>query len=556
MSEPKNKNFKIMGVQANPIVGDIDGNKEIAKKYINIAIKEKCEIVFFTELFILGYPPEDLVKKPSAIKDCKDAILEIANDFKNGPAIIIGLPWKEEGKTFNAMAVLQNGEILKIVKKHELPNYDVFDEKRVFDIGDNSIPVEINGIKFGIPICEDIWFSHTCNQLKANGAMIFLTPNGSPYRRGVIEKRKENILARVKENQIPMLYINQLGGQDELCFDGGGFIAKINGEIINILPQFEETYSISEWKFENNIVELITAPCFDEITNFEQDYSAAVLALRDYINKNRFPGVLLGLSGGIDSAISAAMAVDALGKERVICIMMPSKFTSNESLNDAKECADALGVKYEIISIENIVEQFENNLAPQFAGRAKDITEENIQSRARAVILMAMSNKFGNMVLTTGNKSEMAVGYATLYGDMCGGYNCLKDFYKMEVFALSNWRNKNKPKIGLGPNSVVIPQNIITKPPSAELRENQKDQDSLPPYEILDDILYAFVELEEEIEDVVARGHDIETVKRIQNLLYIAEYKRRQAPIGVKISNKNFGRDRRYPITNKYRDKL
>lgn len=556
MSQPNNKNFKIMGVQANPIVGDIDGNKEIAKKYIDIAIKEKCEIVFFTELFILGYPPEDLVRKPSALLDCKNAILELAETYNSDIAIIIGLPWRENDKLYNAMAILQNGKILEVVKKHELPNYDVFDEKRVFDIGDNSKPVEINGIKIGIPICEDIWFSQICNQLKQNGAMILLSPNGSPYRRNVIEKRRANILARVAENNIPMLYINQLGGQDELCFDGGGFIATIDGKIINVQPQFEETYSISEWRLNNNKVELLAAPNFDDISNEEQDYSAAVLALRDYVNKNRFPGVLLGLSGGIDSAISAAMAVDALGKDRVICIMMPSKFTSTESLKDAKDCAEALGTKYEIISIENIVEQFENNLAPQFNGRAKDITEENLQSRARAVILMAMSNKFGNMVLTTGNKSEMAVGYATLYGDMCGGYNCLKDFYKMEVFAITKWRNKFKPKIGLGPLAIVVPNNIIEKPPSAELRENQKDQDSLPPYEILDDILYAFVELEEEIEDVVARGHDIETVKRIQNLLYIAEYKRRQAPPGVKISHKNFGRDRRYPITNKYRDKI
>ncbi len=550
------KNFKILSVQANPILGDIDGNLEIARKYCSIAKNENSDLVLFTELFILGYPPEDLVRKPSAVLDCKVAVEKLAVEFESGPCIIIGLPWAQDGKLFNAMAVLQNGKIDAVRFKHELPNYDVFDEKRVFDSGNEFLPVSIDDIDIGIPICEDIWYPKTCENLAKNGAKMLICPNGSPYRRGVISRRKNNIQNRVNENKIPMLYQNQLGGQDELCFDGTAFIATIDGKIRQTTMQFLETYFVSEWHFDGQKVELINAPEIEELSPEEQDYSAAVLALRDYVNKNRFPGVILGLSGGIDSAISAAMAVDALGAERVICIMLPSKYTSDESLKDAKECANNLGVRYEIVRIGQAVDDFEAELAPLFAGRNRDLTEENLQSRTRAVFLMAMSNKFGHMVLTTGNKSEMAVGYATLYGDMCGGYNCLKDFYKTEVFKITEWRNHNVPKIGLGPSGVVTPQNIITKPPSAELRENQKDQDSLPPYDVLDDILYALVELEDEIEDVIACGHDLATVQRVQNLLYIAEFKRRQAPPGVKISHKNFGRDRRYPITNKYRDKL
>lgn len=545
---------RIYSAVANPIVGDIDGNLELARSAIRDAIKENADIVLFSELFIIGYPPEDLVLKPSAIKDCLVAVQALAREFDGGPLILIGTPIRENGNLYNAMAALFNGEI-EYRLKHELPNYDVFDEKRVFASGANDMPIIWRGHKIGLPICEDIWLEPVCKTLKANGAQILLVANGSPYRRGAAEKRRELAKWRVGDNQIPLLYLNQFGGQDELCFDGGAFIATIDGNIHNHIAQFQDGFGISDWVIENGVWNLETATRAHEYDPMEQDYAAAVIALRDYVNKNKFPGVLLGLSGGIDSAISAAIAVDALGKDRIICVMMPSKFTGCESLKDAKDCAEALGVRYEIISIESAVAAFESVLAPQFEGRAKDTTEENIQSRARAVILMAMSNKFGHMVMTTGNKSEMAVGYATLYGDMCGGYNCLKDFYKTEVFALTKWRNENRPNIGLGPADIVVPHNIIEKPPSAELRENQKDQDSLPPYDALDDMLYALVEYEEEIEDVIARGHAPETVRRIQHLLYLAEYKRRQAPPGVKIGPKNFGRDRRYPITNRYRDK-
>ncbi|WP_240007581.1 NAD+ synthase [Pseudaquidulcibacter saccharophilus] len=546
---------RIYSVQANPIVGDIEGNVGIARKYIEQAISANADIVMFTELFIVGYPPEDLVLKPAAVIDCMAAIQTIANEFVNGPAVIIGSPVREGNNLYNAVAFINEGRV-EYRFKHELPNYDVFDEKRVFVSGNNFYPVDYKGLKIGLPICEDIWFPKVCNKLTENGAGVLLVANGSPYRRGAVARRMTVAQERVKENNIPLLYLNQLGGQDELCFDGGSFIIDQNKNARFHIAQFEENVGISDWEIENGIWNLKTASDAIAITDIEQDYCATVLSLRDYINKNRFPGVLLGLSGGIDSAISAAMAVDALGAERVICVMMPSKYTSGESLGDAEDCANALGVRYEIVPIEGMVGEFNNALAPQFTGYKPDITEENIQSRTRAVILMALSNKYGHMVLTTGNKSEMAVGYATLYGDMCGGYNCLKDIYKTEVFKLSDWRNKNTCKIGLGPKGIVIPQNIIDKPPSAELRENQKDQDSLPPYEELDDMLYHFIELEDEVEDILALGYAPETVKRVQNLLYLAEYKRRQAPPGVKIGHKNFGRDRRYPITNKYRDKF
>lgn len=553
--EIKNHSCRIYSVQTNPIVGDIEGNLEIARKYIAQANSAGADIVMFTELFIIGYPPEDLVLKPAAVIDCMAAIQTLATEYKEGPAIIIGSPIREGKKLYNGIAFIHDG-MVEYRFKHELPNYDVFDEKRVFAAGENFYPIDFNGLKIGLPICEDIWFPTVCHKLKENGAGVLLVANGSPFRRGALGRRIGVAKDRVKENGLPLLYVNQLGGQDELCFDGGSFIIDKVGKLHFHIAQFEEEIGISDWEINDGIWNLKSATYANEISDIEQDYCATVLSLRDYINKNRFPGVLLGLSGGIDSAISAAIAVDALGAERVICVMMPSKYTSGESLGDAEDCAKALGVRYEIVPIEGMVSEFNNALAPQFKGYKPDLTEENIQSRTRAVILMALSNKFGHMVLTTGNKSEMAVGYATLYGDMCGGYNCLKDIYKTEVFKLSDWRNKNICKIGLGPKGVVIPQNIIDKPPSAELRENQKDQDSLPPYEDLDDMLYHFIELEDEIEDIIALGYAPETVKRVQNLLYLAEYKRRQAPPGVKIGHKNFGRDRRYPITNKFRDKF
>ncbi len=438
--------------------------------------------------------------------------------------------------------------------KTDLPNYGVFDEKRVFAAGPLPGPFNIRGLRIGVPICEDIWTPDVVECLSETGGEMLLVPNGSPFEAGKEDQRLNLIVARVKESGLPLIYLNQVGGQDELVFDGASLVANADGSLAWALPAWEEQIAITDWTRTEAGWVCAAGERVNEEDRATSIYHAMVLGLRDYVNKNRFPGVVLGLSGGIDSALSAAVAVDALGAERVRCVMLPSRYTSRESLDDAEECARMLGTKYESVPIEGAVDAFTTALGATFAGKAVDTTEENVQSRARGVILMAISNKFGPMVLTTGNKSEMSVGYATLYGDMCGGYNVLKDVYKTEVFKLSHWRNIHHPRGGLGPKGRVIPERIITKPPSAELRENQKDQDSLPPYDILDGILTCLVENEMTFEATCAKGYHPATVKRVEQLLYTSEYKRRQAPPGVKITRKNFGRDRRYPITNAFRD--
>jgi NAD+ synthase len=414
--------------------------------------------------------------------------------------------------------------------------------------------VSIKGVPIGVAICEDIWFAPVSAALKAHGAQMLVVPNGSPFRRNVTEERLAVARARVGETGLPLIYVNQVGGQDELCFDGAGFALSAQGDLVQTLPNFTEDLAVSHWSFQDGTWVCTQAQLATQTQGLAADYAAMVLALRDYVEKNGFKGVILGLSGGIDSGLSAAIAADALGPGRVRCVMMPSRYTSATSLEDAQDNAQRLGLSYEVIDIEPAIAAFGQMLAPAFAGTQSGVAEENIQSRVRATLLMALSNKFGHMLLTTGNKSEMAVGYATLYGDMCGGYNVLKDLYKMEVYALAKWRNQSLCDIGLGPKGEVIPQRIIEKAPSAELRDNQTDQDSLPPYPALDDMLLALVEEEAEIEAVIARGHNGALVQRVANLLYGAEYKRRQAPPGVKIGARNFGRDRRYPITNRYRD--
>ena len=555
MSQTQTK-LHILSAQLNPIVGDVWGNLAKAKACLSEALSRGADLLVFTELFLIGYPPEDLVLKPAAVKDCREATEALAR-LTAGTAltVIIGTPWRNEDGLFNAVAILYDGRVADLRFKHELPNYAVFDEKRVFDAGPLPTPVTIAGVSIGIPICEDIWFDRVTESLKQQGAELLIVPNGSPYRRPVKQERLASARARVSETGLPLIYVNQVGGQDELCFDGGSFALDADGACVQSLPNFEESLSGATWQKQADRWVCVQAEQRDQVEGEAADYAAMVLSLRDYVNKNGFPGVLLGLSGGIDSGLSAAVAADALGPDRVRCVMMPSRYTSQDSLEDAADNARRLAIPYDVISIEPAVEAFAQMLSGQFAGTQTGIAEENIQSRSRAVLLMALSNKFGHMVLTTGNKSEMAVGYATLYGDMCGGYNALKDLYKMEVYALSRWRNAHTCHIGLGAAGEVIPQRIIDKAPSAELRENQTDQDSLPPYPALDDMLHGFVEEEAEIEDVIARGHDTAIVHRIQNLLYVAEYKRRQAPPGVKIGTRNFGRDRRYPITNKYRDK-
>lgn len=555
MSQTQPK-LHILSAQLNPIVGDIWGNLAKAKKSLSEALSQGVDILVFTELFLIGYPPEDLVLKPAAVKDCREATEELAAlTAGTSLSVLMGTPWRNEDGLFNAVAILRDGRVTDLRFKHELPNYAVFDEKRVFDAGPLPAPVTIAGVSIGIPICEDIWFDRVTQSLKQQGAELLIVPNGSPYRRPVKQERLASARARVSETGLPLIYVNQVGGQDELCFDGGSFALDADGACVQSLPNFSESLSSALWEKQGDGWGCRQAEQLEQVEGEAADYAAMVLSLRDYVNKNGFPGVLLGLSGGIDSGLSAAVAADALGPDRVRCVMMPSRYTSQESLEDAADNARRLAIPYDVISIEPAVDAFAQMLSGQFAGTQTGIAEENIQSRSRAVLLMALSNKFGHMVLTTGNKSEMAVGYATLYGDMCGGYNALKDLYKMEVYALSRWRNAHVCHIGLGASGEVIPQRIIDKAPSAELRENQTDQDSLPPYPALDDMLHGFVEEEAEIEDVIARGHDPAVVHRIQNLLYIAEYKRRQAPPGVKIGTRNFGRDRRYPITNKYRDK-
>ncbi|EJW21911.1 hypothetical protein IMCC14465_03050 [alpha proteobacterium IMCC14465] len=544
--------------QLNPKVGDVSGNADLLRAARAEAAEAGSDFVVAGELFLCGYPPEDLVMKRAFVDYIKatadDLVAETAD---GGPAYIFGLPYEEDGALYNSVMVAENGRA-HIRHKVHLPNYSVFDEKRLFSAGSLPAPVTVSTslgeLKIGLPICEDIWFEDVCAHLKSCGAQILISPNGSPYETGKAEKRRAHAVERCHATQLPLVYVNQLGGQDELVFDGASFVMSAAGDVQVQLPAWQEDISHTTWSLTSG-----TATCLsDQKTALEDGlaatYQAAMLGLRDYVRKNGFPSVLLGLSGGIDSAICAALAADALGPQSVHCIMLPSKFTSQESLDDAKECAELLGVQLDEVSIEEGVGSLEGALSPLFGDLPNDITEENIQSRLRGTLLMALSNKFGSMVVTTGNKSEVSVGYSTLYGDMNGGFNPIKDIYKTEIFALCAWRNAHFPVGALGQKGKVIPVSIIEKPPTAELRDNQKDEDSLPPYDELDDILSGLVEEELGFDDIVARGHDPDTVKRIEHLLYISEYKRRQAAPGVKIGHRNFGRDRRYPITNGFRN--
>ena len=546
----------LVTAQLNPVVGDIAGNLAMARAAHAEGRARGGDIVVFPEMFMLGYPPEDLVLKPSAVEACREALDKLAAETRGGPAILIGLPWKQNSRLHNAVALLDEGRLVALRFKHELPNYAVFDEKRVFQPGPLPEIVKWRGIKIGLPICEDLWFDTVPQALIDQGAEMLIAINGSPWRRTIERERKKAFASWFDRWQAPkaMVFINQVGGQDELVFDGASWSLDSEGREVQRLPAFETCIDAVEWAKTDKGWFGAGGTAVSVKSGLEADWKATTLALRDYVEKNGFPGVVLGMSGGIDSAISAALAVDALGADKVWAVMMPSRYTSADSLEDAKACAEALGVRYDIIDVEPTIAAFGSILSEPFAGTQPDTTEENLQSRTRGVVLMALSNKFGPMVLSTGNKSEMAVGYATLYGDMNGGYNALKDIYKTEVFELAWWRNSANHRVGLGPVGQVIPERIITKPPSAELREDQTDQDSLPPYDILDAILYGLVEEERSVRELVADGHDEAEVKRIENLLYRAEYKRRQAPPGAKIGPKNFGRDRRYPITNRFRN--
>ena len=547
--------FAVTIAQLNPTVGDIAGNAAKVRDARRRAAAAGADLVLLPELFICGYPPEDLVLKPALQAACRTAVEELAGETADGgPAVLVGTPWREGGRLYNAAALLDGGRIAALRFKVDLPNYGVFDEKRVFSPGPMPGPVNVRGVRIGVPVCEDVWGPDPVECIAETGGEILLVPNGSPYRRGVIDERLNVAVARVKEAGLPMVYLNQAGGQDELVFDGASFVLDTDLALAAQLPAFrEDTATVTfvrtalGWRAEAGPV--ATLPAGDEA-----DYAACVLGLRDYVDKNRFPGVVLGLSGGIDSALCAAIAVDALGPGRVRCVMLPYRFTAKESLTDAAAIAGALGVRCDILPIAPAVAGLEEALAPLTAGLPRDVTEENLQARARGTILMAISNKFGLMVVTTGNKSEMSAGYATLYGDMNGGFNPIKDLYKTEVFRLARLRNRWRPEGALGPAGTVIPENVLVRPPSAELRENQTDQDSLPPYEDLDAVLQRLVEREEPVAAIVAEGFPRDMVMRIERLLHLAEYKRRQAAPGVKVTLRNFGRDRRYPIVNRFRD--
>ena len=560
MNERPADRLAIAVAQLDPIVGDVSGNLERARAARAVAARDRADIVAFSELFIAGYPPEDLVLKPAFQAACRAAVETLASDTADGgPAMLIGTPWVEDGKLYNAYALLAGGRVETVRFKVNLPNYGVFDEKRVFASGPVPGPVSFRGVRLGLPICEDTWtdwgdYENVVECLAETGAELLIVPNGSPYWRGKSDVRLNVVVARVTESALPLIYVNQVGGQDELVFDGASFAVNGDRSIAFHLPAFREAIVTTQWSRTGGAWRAARGPIAPDEESEKSDYTACVLGLRDYVEKNRFKSVVLGLSGGVDSALCAAMATDALGAERVRAVMLPYRYTSRQSIDDAAAVATALGMHYATVPIERAVQGLEAALAEIFAGAPRDVTEENLQARARGVILMAISNKFGAMVVTTGNKSEMSVGYATLYGDMNGGFNPIKDLYKTEVYRLGRLRNRWKPDGALGPDGPVIPDNVLTRAPSAELREDQTDQDTLPPYEILDQILERLVEREEQTAAIVAAGFDRDTVVRVERMLYLAEYKRRQAAPGVKVTLKNFGRDRRYPIVNRFQD--
>lgn len=540
--------------QLNPTVGDLDGNLRRARKALE-KIPGHTDLVVFPELFVCGYPPEDLILKPSFLDAVEKAVEDFAKDI-TATHVLLPCPWRQGGKTYNAVHLIGGGKILHTRYKHHLPNYGVFDEVRVFSSGPLPDPIPFGEHKLGVMICEDSWFPDVAAHLKKQGADILIVPNASPFETGKHEKRLDICRTRVGETGLPLIYLNQIGGQDELVFDGTSFALNEDGECVMQMPDFSEKIEEMIWDKSATGKWLCEAgERHQPAGGAEQIYQALLLGLRDYVTKNGFSGILLGMSGGIDSAISAALAVDALGPDSVHCVMMPSVYTSQDSLDDAMECCAALGTTLDTISIKNPVQAFEDELAHHFTPQTPDITHQNIRSRSRGLILMALSNASGKMVLSTGNKSEMATGYATLYGDMCGGFNALKDVYKTEIYAISRWRNAHKPAHAFGPHGPVIPERILTKAPTAELKPDQKDQDSLPPYDVLDDILRGLIEEDLDIRSIAARGHSPETVIKVAEMLDRAEYKRRQAAPGIKITSRAFGRERRYPITNGFKNR-
>ena len=540
--------------QLNPTVGDIDVNIDLVRQARTEAAQDGCDLLVTGELMVSGYPPEDLVLKRAFQDHIEASVTALSKETSDGgPAILIGTPWRKDKKLYNAALILDEGCVKSVTLKHLLPNYGVFDEKRIFEAGPAPGPLMFRGVALGVMICEDMWTADVTECLDETGAELLIILNGSPFEDDKTDTRLNLATARTLGSGLPLIYVNLLGGQDELVFDGDSFVLSAEGEVRTQLGQWERQIVTTKWqknptgKWACEKGSMATRP-----NQMESIYRTLVLGLRDYVRKNHFPGVLIGMSGGIDSALSAAVAVDALGPDAVHCVMMPSPYTSDDSLEDAASACEMLSARLDSIGIEPAMNAFSEMLSDTFDGTTADTTEENIQARSRGITLMAISNKLGYMVLSTGNKSEMSVGYATLYGDMCGGYSVLKDVYKTTVFELSRWRNENKPTDSLGPDGPVMPERIITKPPSAELKPDQTDQDTLPDYDQLDDILHCLIEQDMSRHDIAARGHDMAVVQNIWRMLDRAEYKRRQAPPGVKISDRAFGRDRRYPITNAF----
>ncbi|MDM7255293.1 MAG: NAD+ synthase [Paracoccus sp. (in: a-proteobacteria)] len=546
--------FRLTLGQLNPTVGDLKGNAAKAREAWAQGRTADADLVALPEMFITGYQTQDLVLKRAFVRDAMAMIDTLAADCADGPALAIGGPLLEDEGLFNAYFILHGGKIVARVRKHELPHKQLFDEMRLFDIGDISGPYAVNGVRIGSPICEDAWHPTVAETLAETGAEILMVPNGSPYHRRKLDLRMGHMVARVVETVLPLVYLNSVGGQDDQLYDGASFVLNPGGQVAVMLPPFDEVIAHVDFTRTGDGWRAETGQLAAQPDEWEQDYRAITEGLRDYLRKSGFRKVLLGLSGGVDSALVAAIAADAVGPDNVRCVMLPSEYTSQSSLDDAADCAGRLGVCLDTVKIDGARAAVESALAHLMEGTTPDVTEENIQSRLRGVMLMALSNKFGEMLLTTGNKSEVAVGYATIYGDMTGGYNPIKDLYKTRVFETCRWRNANHRGWMMGPPGEVIPPQIIQKPPSAELRPDQKDEDSLPPYPVLDAILEGLVERDLAAADLVAEGHDREVIRKVERLLYTSEWKRYQAAPGPRVSTRAFWLDRRYPLVNRWRD--
>jgi len=546
--------FRLTMAQLNPTVGDFAGNAAKAVAAWEEASEAGAQMVALPEMFLTGYQVQDLPMKPAFTADAMRMVDALAAQVSNGPAMGIGHPVVQDGVLYNAYSILKDGKIVSRILKHELPNFNVFDEKRVYERGPIQGPYALDPLRIGTPICEDAWHEDVAETLAESGAQLLLVPNGSPYFRNKHDIRVSHMVSRVVETGLPLVYLNMVGGQDDQVFDGCSFVLNPGGELALQLPAFDEVISHVDFELGGDGWRAVASQRAVLPDEWALDYRMMVESLRDYMGKTGFKKVLLGMSGGVDSALVATIACDALGPENVRCVMLPSEYTSGHSLEDASDCANRLGARIDTVPISGPRAAVTEALAPLMAGTEPDVTEENIQSRLRGVMLMALSNKFGEMLLTTGNKSEVAVGYATIYGDMSGGYNPIKDLYKMRVFETCRWRNAHHEPWMMGKPGEVIPTRIIDKPPSAELRPDQKDEDSLPPYEILDDILDRLVDQDQSVAEVVAAGHDRTVVKKIEHLIYISEYKRFQSAPGGRLTPRAFWLDRRYPIVNRWRD--